>query len=57
VLAAHDKALSEGVGAVTVDGKMIDVPVSSARGALDRARAGDRHARGKNASLGVKGTA
>jgi citrate lyase subunit beta / citryl-CoA lyase len=27
VMAAYDKALAEGVGAVTVDGKMIDVPV------------------------------
>ena len=27
VLAAYDKALADGVGAVTVDGKMIDVPV------------------------------
>lgn len=27
VVAAYDKALAEGVGAVTVDGKMIDVPV------------------------------
>jgi citrate lyase subunit beta / citryl-CoA lyase len=27
VLATYDKALAEGVGAVTVDGKMIDVPV------------------------------
>jgi citrate lyase subunit beta / citryl-CoA lyase len=27
VLAAYDQALAEGVGAVTVDGKMIDVPV------------------------------
>src|SRR5260370_40770380 len=27
VVAAYDKALSEGVGAVTVDGRMIDVPV------------------------------
>ena len=27
VAAAYDKALAEGVGAVTVDGKMIDVPV------------------------------
>ena len=27
VLAAYDKALAEGAGAVTVDGKMIDVPV------------------------------
>src|SRR5436190_21803598 len=32
VVAAYDKALTEGVGAVTVDGKMIDVPV------VDRAR-------------------
>jgi citrate lyase subunit beta/citryl-CoA lyase len=27
VVAAYDKALAEGVGAVTVDGKMLDVPV------------------------------
>ena len=27
VLAAYDKALAEGVGAVTADGRMIDVPV------------------------------
>jgi len=27
VVAAYDKALAEGVGAVTVDGKMIDLPV------------------------------
>src|SRR5207247_5541019 len=27
VVAAYDKALAGGVGAVTVDGKMIDVPV------------------------------
>ena len=27
VVAAYDTALAEGVGAVTVDGKMIDVPV------------------------------
>ena len=27
VVVAYDKALAEGVGAVTVDGKMIDVPV------------------------------
>jgi citrate lyase subunit beta/citryl-CoA lyase len=26
-VAAYDKALADGVGAVTVDGKMIDVPV------------------------------
>src|SRR5712691_4613012 len=27
VVAAYDKALAEGIGAVTVDGKMIDVPI------------------------------
>jgi len=27
VVAAYDTALAEGVGAVTVDGRMIDVPV------------------------------
>lgn len=27
VVAAYDKALTEGIGAVTVDGKMIDVPI------------------------------
>ena len=27
VVAAYDKALAEGVGAVTIDGKMIDVPI------------------------------
>jgi citrate lyase subunit beta / citryl-CoA lyase len=27
VVAAYDKALADGVGAVTVDGKMIDVPI------------------------------
>jgi citrate lyase subunit beta/citryl-CoA lyase len=27
VVAAYDKALAEGVGAVTVDGRMIDVPI------------------------------
>jgi citrate lyase subunit beta / citryl-CoA lyase len=32
IVAAYDKALAEGVGAVTVDGKMIDVPV------VDRAK-------------------
>jgi citrate lyase subunit beta/citryl-CoA lyase len=32
VVAAYDKALAEGVGAVTVDGKMIDVPI------VDRAK-------------------
>ena len=32
VVAAYDKALAEGIGAVIVDGKMIDVPV------VDRAK-------------------
>jgi citrate lyase subunit beta/citryl-CoA lyase len=37
VVAAYDEALAEGVGAVTVDGKMIDVPiVERARVLLDR---------------------
>ena len=37
VIAAYDKALAEGVGAVTVDGKMIDVPVvERAKALLDR---------------------
>ena len=34
VVAAYDKALAEGVGAVTVDGKMIDVPVVERAGLL-----------------------
>ncbi|MGH7112358.1 MAG: HpcH/HpaI aldolase/citrate lyase family protein [Stellaceae bacterium] len=37
VVAAYDKALAEGVGAITVDGRMIDVPVvERARLLLDR---------------------
>ena len=37
VVGAYDKALAEGVGAVTVDGKMIDVPVvERAKLLLDR---------------------
>lgn len=40
VVAAYDKALAEGVGAVTVDGKMIDVPiVERARLLLEREEA------------------
>jgi hypothetical protein len=40
VVAAYDKALAEGVGAVTVDGKMIDVPViERARLLVERAAA------------------
>jgi citrate lyase subunit beta/citryl-CoA lyase len=34
VVAAYDEALAEGVGAVTVDGKMIDVPVVERAGLL-----------------------
>ena len=37
VVAAYDMALAEGVGAVTVDGKMIDVPVvERARSLIER---------------------
>ena len=37
VIAAYDKALAEGIGPVTVDGKMIDVPiVERARLLLER---------------------
>jgi hypothetical protein len=40
VLAAYDKALAEGGGAVTVDGKMIDVPgVERARRLVEREEA------------------
>jgi citrate lyase subunit beta/citryl-CoA lyase len=40
VVAAYDEALAEGVGAVTVDGKMIDVPVvERARLLLEREEA------------------
>jgi citrate lyase subunit beta / citryl-CoA lyase len=47
VVAAYDKALAEGVGAVTVDGKMIDVPiVERAKLLLEREAAiGAREAR------------
>ena len=49
VLAAYDKALAEGVGAVTVDGKMIDVPVvERARQMVERESAiAEREARGQ----------
>jgi citrate lyase subunit beta/citryl-CoA lyase len=49
VVAAYDKALAEGVGAVTVDGKMIDVPVvERARLLLEREAAiATREARGR----------
>ncbi len=49
VLAAYDKALSEGVGAVTVDGRMIDVPVvERARHMVEREAAiAEREARGQ----------
>ena len=54
VVAAYDEALSQGVGAVTVDGKMIDVPVvERARLLLERAAAiAGREA--KMAALGAK---
>ena len=40
VLAAYDKALADGVGAVTVDGRMIDVPVvERARVLIEREQA------------------
>ena len=49
VVAAYDKALAEGVGAVTVDGKMIDVPVVERAKLLLAARGGDRRSRGEEA--------
>jgi citrate lyase subunit beta/citryl-CoA lyase len=51
VVAAYDKALKGGVGAVTVDGKMIDVPVvERAKLLLDREAAiAEREARKSNA--------
>ncbi|HYZ42348.1 MAG TPA: HpcH/HpaI aldolase/citrate lyase family protein, partial [Stellaceae bacterium] len=54
VIAAYDEALSQGVGAVTVDGKMIDVPVvERARLLLEREAAiAGREA--KMAALGAK---
>ena len=40
VVAAYEKATAQGVGAITVDGKMIDVPVvERAQGLLARHRA------------------
>ena len=45
VVAAYDKALAEGVGAVTVDGKMIDVPVVERAKLLLRARTRSPRAR------------
>jgi citrate lyase subunit beta/citryl-CoA lyase len=54
VAAAYDKALAEGVGAVTVDGKMIDVPiVERARLLLEREQAiAAREARMREATIG-----
>ncbi len=48
VVAAYEKAIAQGVGAITVDGKMIDVPVvERAQALLTRHRAiqarGARH--------------
>jgi len=53
VVAAYDKALSEGVGAVTVDGKMIDVPVvERAKLLLEReAEIAAREAKKRGASI------
>ena len=54
VVAAYDKALAEGVGAVTVDGKMIDVPVvERARLLLDR-EDGDRRPRSPDAGAEMR---
>ena len=50
VVAAYDKALAEGVGAVTVDGKMIDVPVVERAKLLVDARGRDRRPGGEEAS-------
>src|SRR5438874_3750822 len=53
VVAAYDKALAEGSGAVTVDGKMIDVPiVDRARLVLERDTAiADREAKMRETAL------
>src|SRR6266700_4708819 len=54
VVAAYDKALAEGVGAVTVDGKMIDVPVvERAKILLERERAIATREAKKQAAGGV----
>jgi citrate lyase subunit beta/citryl-CoA lyase len=54
VVAAYDKALAEGIGAVTVDGRMIDVPVvERARLLLEREQAiAAREARMRERSAG-----
>ena len=49
VLTAYDTALADGVGAVTVDGKMIDVPVVKRARLLVGARSRDRRPRGADA--------
>src|SRR6266700_968614 len=54
VVAAYDTALAEGVGAVTVDGKMIDVPVvERAKILLERERAIATREAKKQAAGGV----
>ena len=53
VVAAYDKALAEGIGAVTVDGKMIDVPVvERAKLLLQREAAIAAREAGKQAAAG-----
>ena len=52
VVAAYDKALAEGVGAVTVDGKMIDVPVVERAGLLLEREAAIAAREAKKASIG-----
>ncbi len=54
VLAAYDTALAEGVAAIAIDGKMIDVPVVE-RARLLRARGGHCGPRGTGASSWGKG--
>ena len=49
VLTAYDQPLAEGVGAVTVDEKLIDVPGGRARPAFGRATSGYRSERGADA--------
>ena len=54
VVAAYDRALAEGVGAVTVDGKMIDVPVVERARLLLEREAAIAAREAKMAALGAK---
>jgi citrate lyase subunit beta/citryl-CoA lyase len=54
VVAGYDKALAEGVGAVTVDGKMIDVPVVERARLLLEREAAIAAREAKMAALGAK---